>query len=210
MAETTNTPSTLGQPSHRIFTIPNLLSFGRLALVPVFLWLIVVDQFVWAIVVLVVASITDALDGWLARKLNQVSTLGILLDPAADRLYIFAALLGLAIREFIPWWLLILIVARDVMIVVLAFVLWAAGQMGRRGEKGRFQRGSIPVTRLGKTATFLLLLGLPMILFAAVLPAGFEWVNIVGWIVLLTGTALYWAAGLDYALVTRHRVRNSA
>ncbi|MGV1035232.1 MAG: CDP-alcohol phosphatidyltransferase family protein [Microbacteriaceae bacterium] len=198
------------QPSHRVWTIPNLLSFARLALVPVFLWLIVIDQFVWAIVVLAVASLTDALDGWLARKLNQVSTLGILLDPAADRLYIFAALLGLAIRGFIPWWLVLLIVARDLLIVVLGFVLWAAGQMGRRGEKGRFQRGSIPVTRLGKTATFLLLFGLPTILFAAVLPVGFEWVNAVGWVALLSGTALYWAAGLDYAIVTRRRVRNSA
>ena len=110
----------------------------------------------------------------------------------------------------IPWWLVLLIVARDLLIVVLGFVLWAAGQMGRRGEKGRFQRGSIPVTRLGKTATFLLLLGLPTILCAAVLPVGFEWVNAVGWVALLSGTALYWAAGLDYAIVTRRRVRNSA
>lgn len=195
------------EPSTRILTIPNLLSFIRLLLVPVFLVCIVQGQFLAALIVLVVASLSDAFDGYLARRLNQVSNLGILLDPLADRLYIFAALLGLAFRGFVPWWLLAIIVARDVLIVVLGFVLWARGQLGKRGEKGRFRRGAIPVTYLGKTATFLLALGLPIIMLSGAFASSIRWLAVLGWIVTLLGTVLYWAAGIDYARRTRDRVR---
>jgi len=92
-----------GAAESRIWTIPNLLSMLRLALVPPFLMLIVVGDYVAALVVLVVASFTDLLDGYLARRLHQVTRLGQLLDPAADRLYIFAALVGLAANELVPW-----------------------------------------------------------------------------------------------------------
>lgn len=194
-------------PSTRVWTVPNVISFGRLALVPVFLWCIVDGAYLNALIVLIVASVTDALDGWLARTLNQVSNLGILLDPIADRLYILAALIGLAVRGFVPWWLLVVIVSRDVLLVVLALVLWRGGQMGKRGEKGRFRRGAIPVTRVGKTATFLLLFGLPTMLFAALLPEGFGWVQGLGWVLIIAGTVLYWVAGIDYARHTRNRVR---
>jgi cardiolipin synthase len=109
--------------SSRIFTIPNILSFIRLLLVPVFLVLIVLAQDGFALLVLVVSSVTDYLDGVLARRLNQVSRLGQLLDPAADRLFIFAALIGLASRGVIPWWLVAIIAGRDVMLLVLGITL---------------------------------------------------------------------------------------
>lgn len=200
-------PGSSAAPSTRILTVPNVLSFLRLLLVPVFLICIIQGLFFIALLVLIVASLSDAFDGYLARRLNQVSNLGILLDPLADRLYIFAALLGLAFRGYVPWWLLLVIVARDLLIVALALVLWARGQMGKRGEKGRFTRGAIPVTFLGKTATFLLALGLPIIMLSGAFVSSIRWLAVLGWVVTIAGTALYWAAGIDYARRTRERVR---
>src|SRR3978361_1954147 len=109
--------------SSRILTIPNLLSFIRLALVPVFLVFIIVGADLAALIVLVFSSITDYFDGVIARKFQQVTRLGQLLDPAADRLFIFAALVGLCVRDIIPIWLVLVIVGRDFMLLVLGIVL---------------------------------------------------------------------------------------
>ena len=98
--------------SHRIWTIPNLLSFLRLLGVPLFLWLLLTSppHDGWALVVLALSAVTDWADGKLARLLGQYSKLGELLDPAADRLYIFATLIAFVIRDFIPWWVAALII----------------------------------------------------------------------------------------------------
>ena len=109
--------------STRIVTIPNLLSLFRLLLIPVFLVLLVVGQYVWALVVLVVSSATDFVDGYVARHFNQVSRLGQLLDPAADRLFIFSTLIGLAWTGFIPWWLAGVIFAREFLLLVIGVIL---------------------------------------------------------------------------------------
>lgn len=90
-----------GEVSSRILTVPNVLSFIRLAMVPVFLVLILRGQDGLALLVLVISSLTDYLDGFIARTFRQISRLGQLLDPAADRLFIFAALIGLAVRGVI-------------------------------------------------------------------------------------------------------------
>ena len=83
-------------------TVPNLLSMLRLTLVPVFLYLLLNEKYLSAIIVLALSSLTDYLDGYFARKFNQVTRLGQLLDPAADRLYIFSTLVGLSITGIIP------------------------------------------------------------------------------------------------------------
>ncbi|WP_445995975.1 CDP-diacylglycerol--glycerol-3-phosphate 3-phosphatidyltransferase [Okibacterium fritillariae] len=180
----------------RILTLPNLLSFLRLALVPVFLLLLVEGEDIWALVVLAVSGITDFLDGFLARKLNQVSRLGQLLDPAADRLYIFAALLGLAIRSLIPWWLVAVILARDVMLIVVAILL------ARRGH------GAFPVNWVGKFATACLMVGFPVLMLAAALPDVAPWVQPFGLIFSIVGAVLYWWAGLLYLRQTIALSRN--
>ena len=106
-------PSSRGAPEKRILTIPNLLSFARLLGVPVFLWLVLVPEAdVWAFALLVAAGASDWFDGYLARALDQRSDLGVLLDPLADRLYIAATLVALAIRDIIPWWLVGILFAR--------------------------------------------------------------------------------------------------
>ena len=93
----------------QFLTVPNLLSMLRLALVPVFLLLLINEKFVLAICTLALASLTDFLDGYFARKWNQITRLGQLLDPAADRLYIFSTLVGLAYVGLIPTWIVIVI-----------------------------------------------------------------------------------------------------
>ena len=128
-----------------ILTVPNLLSFLRLLGVPLFLYLLLVPQYDgWALVVLAISAITDWADGKLARLLNQYSRLGELLDPAADRLYILAALVGFVIRGFIPWWVAALIIGRDVLLAATLPVL------------RRYGYTALPVHYLGKAATFCL------------------------------------------------------
>ena len=180
-----------------MLTIPNLLSFFRLALVPIFLWFVIVGWDAWALLVLIVASITDFFDGFLARRLGQVSRLGQLLDPAADRLYIFAALIGLAWRDLLPWWLVIAIVARDVMLLVLGIVLANHGY------------GPLPVHHLGKIATFALLVALPVLMLGEAFPE-ISWASQpVGWAVALWGAFLYWWAGILYVRETARVVRRA-
>lgn len=172
--------------SDRILTIPNLLSFLRLLLVPVFLWLIVIGQDAWALLVLVISSVSDFFDGAIARRFGQVSRLGQLLDPAADRLFIFAALIGLTARGIIPWWLLVIIVGRDLMLVVLGIVLANAGY------------GPLPVHHLGKAATLFLFYALPILMLGQAFPDAAWLADPIGWAFALWGAFLYWWAGAIY------------
>lgn len=171
----------------RIWTIPNGLSLLRLLGVPVFLWLvIVVEADVWAFALLIVAGVTDWLDGAVARWTGQFSRIGTLLDPLADRLYIAATLIGLAVRSIVPWWLVVLLALRDVMLLALLPTLRRRGML------------AMPVTLLGKAATFCLLWGFPFLLLGAQ-PGGLGmFAQVCGWAFALWGTVLYWWAGLDY------------
>lgn len=181
--------------SSRVLTVPNLLSFARLALVPVFLVFVIAREDALALGVLVVSSVTDFLDGYLARRLNQVSRLGQLLDPAADRLYIFAALIGLAWREVLPWWLVAVIVGRDVMLAVLGVILANHGF------------GPLPVHHLGKVATFCLFFALPLLMLGEAFPLLAPVSLPLGWSFALWGAFLYWWAGIIYIRETVRTVR---
>ncbi|WP_241984708.1 CDP-alcohol phosphatidyltransferase family protein [Cryobacterium adonitolivorans] len=181
--------------SSRVLTVPNLLSFLRLALVPVFLGLLVNGEDAWALLVLAVASLTDFLDGAIARRFNQITRLGQLLDPAADRLYIFAALVGLAWRDLVPWWIVAVVVGRDVFLLGLGVVLANHGF------------GPLPVHQLGKVATFCLFYALPMIMLGQAFPELSWWSQPVGWAFGLWGAYLYWWAGVIYAIETVRVIR---
>lgn len=172
--------------SQELRSIPNLLSILRLALVPVFLVLLLNDQFVWALVVLAVASFTDWLDGFIARKFNQITELGKVLDPAADRLYIFASLIGLTINGNIPAWLAVVIIARDVMLLAVYPILASRGY------------GPLPVHFVGKAGTFALLYALPLLLMADIFPSAQFLVLPLAWGFAYWGVALYWVAGFIY------------
>ncbi len=181
--------------TQQILTLPNLLSFVRLSLVPVFLVLLLTGQDIVALIVLVVSGLTDYLDGYLARRLGQVSRLGQLLDPAADRLFIFATLLGLAARDVVPWWLVIAIVGRDLMLLVLGVVLANHGY------------GPLPVHNLGKVATFCLFYALPLLVLAQAVPATAFLAGPAGWAGAAWGAFLYWWAGIVYVFETARVIR---
>lgn len=184
-----------GVVSSRVLTVPNVLSFARLALVPVFLVFVILSEDALALGVLVISSITDFLDGYLARRFNQISRLGQLLDPAADRLYIFAALIGLAARQVLPWWLVAVIVGRDVMLGVLGVVLANHGF------------GPLPVHHLGKVATFCLFFALPLLMLGEAFPLVAPYSLPLGWSFALWGAFLYWWAGIIYIRETARVVR---
>jgi cardiolipin synthase len=172
--------------SSRVATVPNLLSLLRLLMVPVFAWLIVTEHDGWAFAVLVFSAASDYLDGYLARRWQQITRLGQVLDPAADRLYILSTLLGLAWRDLVPWWLVAVIVVRDLVLAATMPVL------------ARHGYGTLPVHSLGKAATFCLLYAFPLILLAEVAGSVGEVARALGWAFAWWGTALYWWAGLLY------------
>lgn len=191
--------SVAGEPydTTRVLTLPNVLSFLRLLGVPLFLWLLLVrENDIWAVVVLAVGGASDWFDGYLARKWNQRSRLGQILDPAADRLYILATLIGFVARDIVPLWLLIVLVTRDVLLALMLPALRSRGFI------------SLPVHFLGKAATFLLLYSFPLVL----LGAGDEpWqlaFRIVGWALVIWGAVLYWSAGALYLRQGLDVVRN--
>jgi cardiolipin synthase (CMP-forming) len=177
--------------SDRVLTVPNALSLLRLLLVPVFAALIVTGHDAWALAVLAFSGATDWLDGFLARRWDQVSRVGQLLDPAADRLYILSTLLGLAWRELVPWWVVGLIVLRDVLLA------------GTLPLLARHAYGPLPVHFLGKAATFNLLYAFPLILLGGGDGVAAEAARAAGWAFAWWGTGLYWWAGLLYVRQVR-------
>jgi cardiolipin synthase len=187
----TGTAGTGEQPVDRVVTLPNALSALRLVLVPVFFWLVLTRRDGWALVVIMVSGWTDYFDGLLARRWNQVSRLGQLLDPAADRLYILATLIGLAWRDVVPWWLVALVVGRDVLLSVTIPVL------------ARYGYGPLPVHFLGKAATFNLLYAFPLLLLAQIGGPVADPARVAGWAFAWWGTGLYWWAGWLYVRQVR-------
>ncbi|MGP0026441.1 MAG: CDP-alcohol phosphatidyltransferase family protein [Streptosporangiaceae bacterium] len=177
----------------RVVTIPNALSVARLVGVPVFLWLVLGPHAdAWAVALLIASAATDWLDGKLARALNQQSRLGEALDPAADRLYIGATLIALAVRGIIPWWLFALLVVRELVV---------AGALGLL--KRRLGFGTLQVSFAGKTATLCLLYAFPLLLLGTYAGTWAEIARIIGWAFAVWGTALYWWAAALYLIQTR-------
>ena len=155
--------------SDRVLTVPNVISLVRLLMVPVFAVLIAQGHDGWAIVVLAVSGASDWLDGVLARRLHQVSRLGQVLDPAADRLFIFVTLLGLAARGVVPWWLVVVLVSREVMLLVMLVVL------------ARHGYGPLQVHLAGKAGTFALLYAFPLLLLGDSTGTVADLANVFGW-----------------------------
>ncbi len=181
----------------RVWTLPNVLSMLRLAGIPLMVWLILgphADGL--AVLVLALGGFTDWLDGYLARKWHQTSRLGQMLDPIADRLYILAVLLSLALRAVIPWWLVAILIARELMITLLIPALKTRGY------------SSLPVHFLGKAATFSLLYAFPLVLLGAGEGQLALIAKVVGWAFALWGAGLYWWAGFLYLAQTVRLVRS--
>ena len=184
--------------SNRLLTIPNALSVLRLLGVPVFLWAILSERDGIALLVLVLSGVTDYLDGKIARRFGMESRLGQFLDPIADRLYILTTLLGLAWRDLIPVWVVVVLLAREAVMGLLLLYLRAKGQLG------------LPVHYVGKAATFNLLYAFPLLLLAD----RTDWIGAiarpVGWAFAWWGIVLYWLAVVLYAVHAQIVVRARA
>ncbi|WP_457255231.1 CDP-alcohol phosphatidyltransferase family protein [Pedococcus sp. P5_B7] len=178
----------------RVLTLPNVLSVLRLVGVPIFLWAILSEHDVLALVTLMLSGVSDYLDGKIARRFGMESRLGQLLDPFADRLYIATTLFGLAWRDIIPWWLVIALVGRE---VLLAGVLWWIKRYGQTG---------LPVHFVGKAATFNLLYAFPLLLLGEGSSTFAAWALPIGWAFAWWGTVLYWVAGVMYIVQARQVV----
>ncbi|MFE3879641.1 CDP-alcohol phosphatidyltransferase family protein [Kitasatospora sp. NPDC059146] len=185
----------------RVLTIPNLLSMGRLVGVPVFLWLILWPVFGgptndgWALLILMLSGISDYLDGKLARRWGQISRVGQLLDPLADRLYVLSTLVGLTWREFLPWWVTAILLAREVFIASLLPIL------------NRHGYGPLQTSFLGKAATFNLMYAFPLLLLGGI----DSWIarpaEVVSWAFIWWGTTLYWWSAILYAVQARQIIK---
>jgi cardiolipin synthase len=173
--------------SSAVITVPNLLSFLRILLIPVFVGLIVHRQTttVGLILFAIVVS-TDWVDGWVARRTGQVSELGKVLDPTADRLAIAAGLIALVVRDVFPLWAALLILVRDAAILVTGAAVLASRRI-------RFD-----VRFIGKVATFTLMMAIPWIAWGNLgLPLA-EAALVAGWTTFAVGIFEYYVAAGAY------------
>ncbi|MGH3646855.1 MAG: CDP-alcohol phosphatidyltransferase family protein [Micromonosporaceae bacterium] len=196
---TSSEPVGLAAPaSGRVFTVPNLISFVRLLGVPLFLYLfLIAEHDLAALVVLMIGGTSDWVDGYAARALGQVSRLGELLDPMADRLYILATVVAFTIRDLVPWEFTVALLAREVL------PLTAIGWLRWHGY------GPPPVHYLGKTATFVLLVAFPFLLLSKLGGLATEIGVPAGWSLALWGLVLYWCAGVLYLVHARRVIGRS-
>ncbi|MDN4481996.1 CDP-alcohol phosphatidyltransferase family protein [Demequina lignilytica] len=182
-----------GEPRDQVWTVPNLISTVRIVLIVVFVVLLAGRHDGWAIAALIGAGVSDFLDGYLARRWDQVTRLGRILDPAADRLLTLAVVIGLAARGVIPWWLTALLLTRDAVVGVALLVARARGVE------------SSQVTLVGKAATFGLYVFLPWAYIAFLAEWEIAWT--VFFVGTLAATVLYWVSGVGYVVDLVNRTR---
>jgi cardiolipin synthase len=177
----------------RIFTVPNQLTFLRLGFLPFFVISVWYEQYNWALALLLAAALSDLLDGVLARRLQQTSALGSYLDPIADKLLLISSFLVLALKQKIAWWLTILVLSRDIIILVTSVVIVLA--MGAR----RF-----PPSFIGKTNTAAQI----VFIFAVITNEAVEFA-VLDTLRIVLGyavAALTVASGLHYSMVIARRL----
>ncbi|OBJ01981.1 CDP-diacylglycerol--glycerol-3-phosphate 3-phosphatidyltransferase [Mycobacterium alsense] len=176
-------------PPDRVLTVPNALSAIRLLLIPVFVYvLLFAHANGWAVAILMFSGASDWADGKIARTLNQSSRLGVLLDPAVDRLYMVAVPIVLAIGAIVPWWFVITLLVRDGLLAATLPLLRTRGL------------SALPVTYVGKAATFALMSGFPLVLLGT---GGAVWSRVLracGWGFLGWGLYCYLWAFVLYAV----------
>ena len=175
-------------PGNRVLTVPNVLSVIRLVLVPVFLYLLLIaDATGWAVAVLMFSGASDWADGKIARLFdNQSSQLGALLDPAVDRIYMVVVPVAMAVAGMIPWWIVVLLLGRDLVLATTLPLLRTRGL------------SALPVTYIGKAATFALMSGLPLVLLGQFDALWGRVVLAIGWGFLIWGLAMYLWSGILY------------
>lgn len=177
----------------RIWTVPNQITLLRLGFLPFFLILISYEHYRWALLILVIAGLSDGVDGLLARKLNQKSAVGAYLDPIADKLLLSSSFVILAMEKKIAWWLTILVLSRDILILVVAVVIILIS--GYR---------PFPPSLLGKFTTFFQI----VLVFIVVLHAAFPHPHLarVSHVLVYPVTFLAVVSGFHYSIAIARRL----
>jgi cardiolipin synthase (CMP-forming) len=174
---------------NRLLTVPNVLSGIRLVLIPVFIYLLLVTHAdAWAVAILMFSGASDWADGKIARLLNQSSRLGELLDPAVDRLYMVTTLIAFGVRGLVPWWIIAVLLARDVLLAAELPLLRTRGFT------------ALPVLYIGKAATFALMSAFPLILLGQYDATWSRVVLACGWAFLIWGMYFYLWSFVLYAV----------
>jgi len=171
--------------------LPNAISLGRLLAVPITVWLMLDGRWAWALGLFVLAGASDAIDGWLARKLNAQTTLGHYLDPMADKALLVAVFVVLAIKAAVPVWLVLLVVTRDLLIVGGGLLLYIVGQP--------MTMDPLPISKLNTVAQILLAGAVLLDLAYGVLPD----LALTGLTTAVVVTTLLSGAGYVRALARR-------
>ena len=176
-------------PPDRVLTVPNLLSAIRLLLIPVFIYVLMFAHANgWAVAILMFSGASDWADGKIARTLDQSSRLGVLLDPAVDRLYMVTVPIVLALSGIVPWWFVFTLLARDGLLAATLPLLRSRGL------------SALPVTYIGKAATFALMSGFPLVLLGTSDALWSRVIGACGWGFLIWGMYAYLWSFVLYAV----------
>ncbi len=180
----------------RILTVPNILTLIRLLCVPLFLWLLFAeDDRAAAAVLLAVLGSTDWVDGYVARHYGQVSNLGKILDPTADRIMLIVAVGAIVVDGSVPGWVAGVVLVREVLVGITAVAISVIGAT------------RIDVTWVGKAGTFCNMFAFPMFLGGASDLAIADGLEIGAWCFVLPGMALSWYAAAGYVPLAAQAVR---
>jgi len=175
-------------PSDAILTIPNLITFARLALIPVFLWLALAkDNIGAAWVVGFVLGSTDWIDGRVARRFNQVSKLGAAIDPFFDRLAVAAAAVVIIAKDLAPLWTVVVVLVRDGLLLAMLPFLSAHG---------------VPrptVSKVGRAGSFGVMWAFGLFIGAGITDPPTDWVRVLAWLAFFPAIVLSYIAAVDYA-----------
>lgn len=176
------------------WTVPNLITVMRFLLVPLFVWLVAVENYGWATAVLVFLGSTDWVDGYVARRFNQISTVGQWLDPLADRVSLIVVAATIVLAGLAPAWLVYAIVIPDLVLIINSLILF---------------RGSpdLPVTTLGKIRTAMLLAGTPLLLFSQVEGVASEQIDAAATVILAVACVLHVIAAVQYFIMARKKAK---
>ena len=192
-----------GQPqihSDVVFTVPNLLTVVRFLGVPLFIWLVLAKQeYGAAALVLALMGSTDWVDGYIARRFNQMSNLGRIMDPIADRLALIAVAVTLVIAGVVEWWYLTALLVPDLILMTISLYYFHS-------------HPDLPVSRVGKIRTALLLLGTPLLVLSKLQLPGAEGYFVAAWVCLGLGLVGHWVAAYNYfwAIIRKGRGQRPA
>ena len=180
----------------RLFNVPNQLTLLRLGFLPLFLILIIYDHYGWGLAVLSIAAVTDGLDGLLARRLNQRTAIGAYLDPIADKMLLSSSFLVLALKGKIHWWVTVVVLARDGMLLTTAVVIILVAGYRR-----------FPPSIYGKITTAVQIILVFVVVTQAALPA--EGLDSVQTVLRYTVAFFTCFSGLHYSVTVARRLSGS-